>query len=235
MRVGGTPGDANSGARVRINDPLAKFSKGDSPDKRFTIDEDNPTVRPRPATRCASRAPTRGPADDPYCPQRNRPKDTSGAFVTTYTYPDAPSVAGQPPDPRLPAPFEMGDYIIYAGTLVADPRAGAQGQPPRHIHSTPTARRPPRPETRTSRRTRSLRASGSSPGRVHARLCGDRRDADGDGRLEHADLSPRGHAAHPRRRVHHRPDARSAAARPRSTSTRWTSTHARASRRTGCG
>ena len=128
LRVGGTPGDGTTGARVRINDPQAKFSKGGSPDRRFTIDEDNPTVRTETGyPMCVPRSDPRA-ADDPYCPQGNRPKDVSGEFVTTYTYPVAPSVAGQLPDPRLAAPFEIGDYISYAGTLAADPpAAGAQG------------------------------------------------------------------------------------------------------------
>ena len=54
MRVGGTIGSATTGARVRINDPIGKFGMKnsarpnaltDNHDDRFTIDEDNPTVR----------------------------------------------------------------------------------------------------------------------------------------------------------------------------------------------
>ena len=128
LRVGGTPGDKTTGARVRINDPLARFSRGDSPDRRFTIDEDNPTVRTETGfPLCVPRKdPAAGP--DPYCPQGNRPKDLANSFLTTFTFPPAPTTAGQLPDPRLPAPFEIGDYISYQGTLAADPPApGASG------------------------------------------------------------------------------------------------------------
>ena len=45
MRVGGMIGDPNTGARVRINDPAGKFGPASHVDDRFTIDEDNPTVR----------------------------------------------------------------------------------------------------------------------------------------------------------------------------------------------
>ena len=34
-----------NGTKVQINDPLGRFSVGKSPDVRFSIDEDNPTVR----------------------------------------------------------------------------------------------------------------------------------------------------------------------------------------------
>src|SRR4051794_35925727 len=40
MRVGGVGSDA----RVRINDPIGRFGRAFSPDVRFTIDEDNPTI-----------------------------------------------------------------------------------------------------------------------------------------------------------------------------------------------
>ena len=45
MRVGGTIGDASSGARVVINDPQGKFGRRRASTPRFSIDEDNPTVR----------------------------------------------------------------------------------------------------------------------------------------------------------------------------------------------
>jgi hypothetical protein len=128
MRVGGKPGDPTTGSRVRINDPQAKFSKGDSPDRRFTIDEDNPTIRTETGyPMCLPRtAPANGA--DPFCPQGNRPKGADGLFLSIYTFPPTPPLPGQLPDPRLPAPFEVGDYVSYAGTLAADPPAsGAQG------------------------------------------------------------------------------------------------------------
>jgi hypothetical protein len=119
LRIGGTLNDRNSGARVRINDPLAKFSKGDSPDRRFTIDEDNPTVRAQTGFPLCIPRTDPAAADDAACPQGNRPRDVNNQFVSILTYP--PPAPGVLPDPRLPAPFEIGDYVNYSGTLAADP------------------------------------------------------------------------------------------------------------------
>lgn len=131
MRVGGVMGDATTGARVRINDPTGKFGPISTPDKRFTLDADNPTVRTEtgfpmclPRVAPAAATATTAAADDPLCPQGNRPKDTTGAFVGAFTMPDpATLVAGQLPDPRVQAPIEVGDYITFAGTLVTDTAA----------------------------------------------------------------------------------------------------------------
>ena len=59
--------------RVKINDPIGRFSVGipdaQNPDKRFTIDEDNPTVRASSSyPMCVPRS-----AADALCPQKNRP------------------------------------------------------------------------------------------------------------------------------------------------------------------
>jgi len=121
MRVGGTLNDCTTGTRVRINDPVGRFGRAMTPDGRFTVDPDNPTIiagtgypmclpRTDPAT-----------ADDPLCPQGNRLKDIAGNFVPSIQMPDpATLVAGQLPDPRIQAPLEVGDYITFAGTLVND-------------------------------------------------------------------------------------------------------------------
>src|SRR5690242_18647528 len=113
-----------NGKRVQINDPLGRFSTGKSPDVRFSIDEDNPTVRsetgypmciPRPATPPAT--------DDPLCPQNNR-RDASGNVQMNFTI-DAPGTLASPADPNpsdptVFAPFEVGDYVTYSGTLLRD-------------------------------------------------------------------------------------------------------------------
>ena len=139
LRVGGALGDASTGARVRINDPAigdigtGRFSKGLSPDPRFTVDQDNPTIMsatgfpmclPRTTPPGANAAET-----DPLCPQGNRPLDLSGNFLISISMPDpATLAAGQLPDPRIQAPLEVGDYISFAGTLVTD-RADATTGP----------------------------------------------------------------------------------------------------------
>ena len=114
-----------NGTRVQINDPIGRFSIGQSPDVRFSIDEDNPTVRAETAFPMC--IPRQDPAasDDPLCPQRNRPRDGSGNPLTTFTMDPrgaAPSPASPvPTDSTAFAPFEVGDYVTYAGTLMDGP------------------------------------------------------------------------------------------------------------------
>jgi len=110
-----------NGTKVQINDPLGRFSIGKSPDARFSIDEDNPTVRAETAFPMC--IPRQDPAagDDPLCPQKNRPRDGSN-FKMNFTMDPrgvAPSPASpNPTDPTVFAPFEVGDYVTYAGTLM---------------------------------------------------------------------------------------------------------------------
>src|SRR3954452_10864204 len=118
MRVGGAAGNTALDTRVRINDPIGRFGRAFSPDVRFTIDEDNPTIRTNdfyplcvPRTDPAS-------ADDPLCPQKNRPKDSTGKFQTLFTMPAPGGKTG--PDARLMAPLEVGDFIDYSGIQISD-------------------------------------------------------------------------------------------------------------------
>jgi hypothetical protein len=145
MRIGGTLGDPNAGMRVRINDPVVaaigtgRHSLGLSPDPRFTNDQENPTIRTETAyplclPRVSSDPAVPGGPDDPLCPQRNRPRDAAGTFQTIFTMPPPPALAGQP-DSLQQAPFEVGDYVTFAGTLVRDdglapPTVGPYPPPP---------------------------------------------------------------------------------------------------------
>jgi hypothetical protein len=123
--------------RVRINDPATvqtfssgvpvagvftgRYSVGLSPDPRFTVDQDNPTIAA--ATGLPMCIPRTDPAvtPDDLCPQGNRPVDLTGAFVGSFTTPNPLTQAsGSFPDARVQAPFEIGDYITFAGTLVQD-------------------------------------------------------------------------------------------------------------------
>ncbi len=122
MRVGGTIGDPNSGSRVQINDPIGRFGPAKSPDVRFTIDEDNPTVRAETGyPMCLPRFDPHVQADAA-CPQFNRTIDpATGAYMTTFTMPAAPTAA-DPRDPQLMIPFEIGDYVDFNGILMQDAR-----------------------------------------------------------------------------------------------------------------
>lgn len=125
LRVGGVLNDSTTGTRVRLNDPLGRYGRAMSPDPRFTVDADNPTVMsatgfPMCLPRVAPPAPNAAETD-PLCPQGNRPFDLAGNLSISIDMPDpATLVAGQLPDPRVQAPLEVGDYITFAGTLVTD-------------------------------------------------------------------------------------------------------------------
>ena len=121
--------DGTNLAHVQINDPIGRFSKGLSPDSRFSIDEDNPTVRAVTAfPMCLPRTdPTQPPGpntgDDPLCPQLNRPLDPTQPSGYAQRFTMAPPGQGAT-DPTRMAPFEVGDYITYAGVLFTSPSTG---------------------------------------------------------------------------------------------------------------
>ena len=105
LEVGGTPGRSGTGTRVAPNDPAnptakdengvagsGRYGRASSPDDRFQVDQDNPTILAETGfPMCIPRV-TADPngldvngnpnADDPQCPRYNRPiytgNDTSG-------------------------------------------------------------------------------------------------------------------------------------------------------------
>ncbi len=140
--------DAKGGAvRVQLNDPViaglgtGRFSAGQSPDARFSVDQDNPTVHAATGyPMCIPRTDPAGAAD-PLCPQSNRPlalpsgcrnfsiagvvPPKSGelgapavgqVYCTQFVMPD-PALTTVGGDARQQAPFEVGDYVSYSGTL----------------------------------------------------------------------------------------------------------------------
>jgi Fibronectin type III domain len=66
-------GDAAKPSIVQINDPKGRFGRAQSPDKRFSVDDANPTIHA--STGYPMCVPRTDPAvaDDPLCPQANRP------------------------------------------------------------------------------------------------------------------------------------------------------------------
>lgn len=129
MRVGGPLGDSTTGTRVQINDPVGRFGRIMTPDARFTVDPDNPTIA------SATGFPMCFPRTDPLvtadalCPESNRPAAVAPAvgFATTIQMNDPVALPGVPPDATQQAPFEVGDWISFSGTLVhdgANPTAG---------------------------------------------------------------------------------------------------------------
>jgi hypothetical protein len=148
-------GVAGSPAVIQINDPNGRFGRKQSPDSRFSVDDQNPTIHA--GTGYPMCVPRTDPAttDDALCPQANRPKP-AGAGRHCRNFTDAGVVplpasgdltqppAGQvycsmfvmksatdatrtatDPDPRQQAPFEVGDHVSWSGTLIK----GAAGSP----------------------------------------------------------------------------------------------------------
>src|SRR3954451_1245724 len=122
-----------TGARVRINTPVGRYGVSQTPDQRFTADEDNPTIRSSTGyPMCVARFDP-AVATDSLCPQWNRPVDPqTGAYQTIFTMPPPPAVSPTPaaggpmppPDATQQAPFQVNDYITYSGTLVRDSSGG---------------------------------------------------------------------------------------------------------------
>jgi len=133
MRVGGAMGSPTTGTRVKVNDPSGRFAPVYSIDPRFTIDNENPTVATE--TGYPMCFPHSNPAvlDDPLCPQRNRPIDPVTGFPQTIFTMQPP---GAKPGPAagtnawVAAPFEVGDYVSFAGTLMKDGPQPSAGPPP---------------------------------------------------------------------------------------------------------
>jgi hypothetical protein len=146
LRVGGLINDPNcvaglptcTGARVQINDPIGRFGIAHTPDIRFQIDEENPTVTAQTGfPMCIPRVAPTASGFDPLCPETNRPRDpATGNYLSVFTFPPPPAqinpataVAvitpnpkpGDPPDATRQMPFEVGDYLTVRGTLVHDP------------------------------------------------------------------------------------------------------------------
>ena len=135
---------AKTGARMRINTPSGRYGAPDANrpgivDKRFTADEDNPTIAARTGyPMCLPRfdpgsvaqrffVPPMEPSDEtglrarfrsttPCRPPRREPLPMPTASRTRLGYPN-PAVK---PDPFEQTPIEVGDYITFTGNLVQD-------------------------------------------------------------------------------------------------------------------
>ena len=125
-----------------------RYGRATTPDDRFQVDQDNPTILAETGfPMCIPRVDPNVVGNlDPQCPETNRPVytgvDTSGVtpqpalpvnggFYTLFRM-DTPAnvdantcVRGTCADPRKQAPFEIGDYVTFAGTLIQD--GGANG------------------------------------------------------------------------------------------------------------
>jgi hypothetical protein len=133
IRVGGVIGSNTTGTRVRINDPLnaavgtGRYGRAMTPDARFTSDQDNPTIAsmtgfPMCVPRVLADPSIPGNLDDPLCPLSQRPLAVAPAvgYAAVINMNNPVTLPGVPPDPTIQAPFEVGDWVTFAGTLVQD-------------------------------------------------------------------------------------------------------------------
>ncbi len=142
MRVGGPIGNCAAGMRIQLNDPLnpavgtGRYGRPTTPDARFTVDQDNPTIQsitgfPMCIPRVLADPNIAGNPQDPLCPVLQRPlvgnpaaacaaPTTVGVPCTSFTMLAPPVAPGGQLDPTVQAPFEVGDFVTYAGTLVQD-------------------------------------------------------------------------------------------------------------------
>jgi hypothetical protein len=129
FEVGGTLsttglcGATPTGTVIEINDPLGRYGWAHSPDPRWSVDADNPTIASGNGyPMCLPRfAP---PKIDPDCPLYNRPLNTTGdpflplgAPLTVIKMPASKAPGTTTPDPWKQAPLMVGDYVAYAGVL----------------------------------------------------------------------------------------------------------------------
>ena len=139
--VGSSPGACapTTDARVVINDPDGRYGKKNgetgkaSPDARFTVDADNPTIHARSGyPMCVPRVDPVSGGVDPRCPMTNR-STVLGAFMPLYVMAINQMAAPAqfvglviPPCPACKvgeqAPLVKGDYITYSGILASDTR-----------------------------------------------------------------------------------------------------------------
>lgn len=113
-------------------------------DQRFSIDEESPTIHAATGfPMCIPRSDPVTDEDDPLCPQANRPRapdcaslpfpfppfamPPAGQFCSSFMMPPPPRSTCTPapgitcpPDPTQQAPFEVGDFIDFMGTLKFD-------------------------------------------------------------------------------------------------------------------
>jgi hypothetical protein len=167
---------------LQINDPNGRFGRAQSPDPRFSVDDQNATIHAATGyPMCVPRNKDALGIDyltdtiagiahprDPLCPQKNRPLAAGGCrnfgqsgfappvsgelnvpvfgqtYCSQYVMPAVDGAKEYPsnvaltqtnaapfnpkvmipgtndPDPRQQAPFEIGDYLAYSGTLLSN-------------------------------------------------------------------------------------------------------------------
>lgn len=136
--------------RVQLNDQRGRFGAAQTPDARFTVDDENPTVRA--VTGYPMCVPRSDPLvkDDALCPKRNRPLAPNcrrfadvpilfpsradlappapgQKYCTGFVMVDPARATADQPDANQQAPLQVGDYITFSGTLMLGDTKGPGG------------------------------------------------------------------------------------------------------------
>src|SRR4029077_7074603 len=131
FEVGGTVGKQNTGTVIEINDPTGRYGLPHSPDPRWSVDNENPTIASGNGyPMCVPRVAP--PAIDADCPLFNPPLNPPvgapghdpifppGVPLQAFMMPAAaspPPPSSTQPDPWKQAPLMLGDYIAYSCVL----------------------------------------------------------------------------------------------------------------------
>jgi hypothetical protein len=131
FEVGGTMGKQNTGTVIEINDPTGRYGLPHSPDPRWSVDNENPTIASGNGyPMCVPRVAP--PSIDADCPLFNRPLNPPvgasghdpifppGVPLQAFDMPASTKEKKTTPDPFKQAPLMLGDYIAYAGVLYKD-------------------------------------------------------------------------------------------------------------------
>jgi hypothetical protein len=131
FEVGGQLNTPGTGTVIEINDPLGRYGWAHSPDPRWSVDPDNPTIAAGNGYPMCIPKFAPSVKIDPDCPTYNRPLNTGGdlflqpgAPLQVVTMPPSAKQGTTKPDPWKEVPFMIGDIVTYAGiTLKNDPNA----------------------------------------------------------------------------------------------------------------
>jgi hypothetical protein len=160
MRVGKTAAGPAE-VRLQINDSAGRFSAGQTPDSRFNVDDQNPTIHAESGYPMCIPRTDPAVADDLKCPKRNRPKadangngcrnfaaagvvfrvgtdfapTPAGQFCTGFVMPDPATASATDPISTQQAPFEIGDRITYNGTVLRGDGKGPNGSDTISVHT----------------------------------------------------------------------------------------------------
>lgn len=131
FEVGGQLNTPGTGTVIEINDPLGRYGWAHSPDPRWSVDPDNPTIAAGNGYPMCIPKFAPSVKIDLDCPIYNRPLNTGGdlflqpgAPLEVVTMPASAHPGSTKPDPWKEAPFMIGDIVTYAGVMLKnDPSA----------------------------------------------------------------------------------------------------------------